>query len=74
MQKQFTKTYHSDPFDSCLLNFSDSDSTIGSDIANVYSLLDSQVMEISGWRPRFEEFPKSELKPFLLALRFQSLS
>jgi hypothetical protein len=41
VQKQFTKTYHSDPLDSCLLNFSDSDSSIGSNIANVCSLLDS---------------------------------
>ena len=62
MQEQFTKTYHSDPFDSCLLNFSDSDSSIGSDIANVCSLLDSQVMELNCWKPRFEELPKSENK------------
>jgi hypothetical protein len=41
VQEQFTKTYHSDPLDSCLLNFSNSDSSIGSDIANVCSLLDS---------------------------------
>jgi hypothetical protein len=47
VQEQFTKTYHSNPLDSCLLNFSDSDSNIGSDIANVCSLLDSQVMELN---------------------------
>ena len=41
VQEQFTKTYHSDPLDSCLLNFSDGDSSIGFDIANVCSLLDS---------------------------------
>ena len=62
VQEQFTKTYHSDPLDSCLLNFSDSDSSIGSDIANVCSLLDSQVMELNCWKPRFEELPKSENK------------
>uniref|UniRef100_A0A2N9HWI1 RNA-directed DNA polymerase n=1 Tax=Fagus sylvatica TaxID=28930 RepID=A0A2N9HWI1_FAGSY len=62
VQEQFTKTYHSDPLDSCLLNFSDSDSSIGSNIANVCSLLDSQVMELNCWKPRFEELPKSENK------------
>uniref|UniRef100_A0A2N9HV16 Reverse transcriptase/retrotransposon-derived protein RNase H-like domain-containing protein n=1 Tax=Fagus sylvatica TaxID=28930 RepID=A0A2N9HV16_FAGSY len=62
VQEQFTKTYHSDPLDSCLLNFSNSDSSIGSDIANVCSLLDSQVMELNCWKPRFEELPKSENK------------
>jgi hypothetical protein len=35
VQEQFTKTYQSDPLDSCLLDFSDSDSSIDSDIANV---------------------------------------
>jgi hypothetical protein len=62
VQEQFTKTYHSDPLDSCLLNFSDGDSSIGSNIANVCSLLDSQVMELNCWKPRFEELPKSENK------------
>ena len=62
MQEQFTKTYHSDPLDSCLLNFSDDDSSIGSNIANVCSLLDSHVMELNCWKPRFEELPKSENK------------
>jgi hypothetical protein len=47
VQEQFTKTYHSNPLDSCLLNFSDSDSSIGFVIANVCSLLDSQVMELN---------------------------
>uniref|UniRef100_A0A2N9GYX5 RNA-directed DNA polymerase n=1 Tax=Fagus sylvatica TaxID=28930 RepID=A0A2N9GYX5_FAGSY len=62
VQEQFTKTYHSDPLDSCLLNFSDGDSSIGSNIANVCSLLDLQVMELNCWKPRFEELPKSENK------------
>jgi hypothetical protein len=70
VQEQFTKTYHSDPLDSCLLNFSDSDSSIGSNITNVCSLLDSQVMELNCWKPRFEELPKSENKalPFSVAI------
>uniref|UniRef100_A0A2N9HMW5 RNA-directed DNA polymerase n=1 Tax=Fagus sylvatica TaxID=28930 RepID=A0A2N9HMW5_FAGSY len=62
VQEQFTKTYYSDPLDSCLLNFSDGDSSIGSNIANVCSLLDLQVMELNCWKPRFEELPKSENK------------
>jgi hypothetical protein len=62
LQEKFTKTYHFDPFDSCLLNFSDNDYSINFDIANVYSLLDSQVMELNCWKPRFEELPKSENK------------
>jgi nitrogen fixation protein len=62
MQEQFTKTYHSDLLDFCLLNFSDNDSSIGSNIANVCSLLDSQVIELNCWKPRFEELPKSENK------------
>jgi hypothetical protein len=62
VQEQFTKTNHSDPFDSCLLNFSDNDSSIDSNITNIYSLLDSQVMELNCWKPRFEELPKSENK------------
>jgi hypothetical protein len=70
VQEQFTKTYHSDPLDSCLLNFSDGDSSIGSNIANVCSLLDLQVMELNCWKPRFEELPKSENKalPFSVAI------
>jgi hypothetical protein len=62
VQEKFTKTYHSDPLDSCLLNFSNSDSSIGSDIANDCSLLNSQVMELNCWKLRFEELPKSENK------------
>jgi hypothetical protein len=62
VQEQFTKTYHSDSFYSYLLNFSDNDSSIGSDIANVCSLLDSQVMELNFWKQRFEELPKSKNK------------
>uniref|UniRef100_A0A2N9GKZ8 Reverse transcriptase domain-containing protein n=1 Tax=Fagus sylvatica TaxID=28930 RepID=A0A2N9GKZ8_FAGSY len=62
VQEKFTKTYHSDPLDSCLLNFSDNDSSIDSDIANDCSLLNSQVMELNCWKLRFEELPKSENK------------
>jgi hypothetical protein len=62
VQEQFTKTYHSDPLDSCLLNFSDGDSSIGSNIASVCSLLDLQVMELNCWKPRFKELHKSENK------------
>jgi hypothetical protein len=62
VKEKFTKTYHSDPFDSCLLNFFDSDYSTGFDIANVCSLLDSHVMELNCWKPRFEELPKSENK------------
>uniref|UniRef100_A0A2N9EZX6 RNA-directed DNA polymerase n=1 Tax=Fagus sylvatica TaxID=28930 RepID=A0A2N9EZX6_FAGSY len=67
VQEQFTKTYHSDPLDSCLLNFSDGDSSIGSNIANVCSLLDLQVMELNCWKPRFEELPKSDTFPVVIS-------
>uniref|UniRef100_A0A2N9H7D8 Reverse transcriptase/retrotransposon-derived protein RNase H-like domain-containing protein n=1 Tax=Fagus sylvatica TaxID=28930 RepID=A0A2N9H7D8_FAGSY len=63
VEDQFHNTYFSDPLESCIVNSYDLDSSINSEITDVCSLLDDfQVMELSGWRPRFEELPKSELK------------
>ena len=70
VQEKFTKTYHFDPLNSCLLNFSNSGSSIEFDIAHVCFLLDSQVMELNCWNRRFKELPKNENKaqPFSVAI------
>jgi hypothetical protein len=68
VEDQFHNTYFSDPLESCIVNSYDLDSSINSEITNVCSSRDDfQVMEISWWKPRFEELPKSAIKPFLLA-------
>uniref|UniRef100_A0A2N9GLJ5 RNA-directed DNA polymerase n=1 Tax=Fagus sylvatica TaxID=28930 RepID=A0A2N9GLJ5_FAGSY len=74
VEDQFHNTYFSDPLESCIVNSYDLDSSINSEITDVCSLLDDfQVMEISGWRPRFEELPKSELKPLPSSIEIPKL-
>ena len=64
VEDQFHNTYFSDPLESCIVNSYNLDSSINSEIIDVCSSLDDfQVMEISWWRTRFEELPKSEIKP-----------
>uniref|UniRef100_A0A2N9HFB1 Reverse transcriptase domain-containing protein n=1 Tax=Fagus sylvatica TaxID=28930 RepID=A0A2N9HFB1_FAGSY len=74
VEDQFHNTYFSDPLESCIINSYDLDYSINSEITDVCSLLDDfQVMEISGWRPRFKELPKSELKPFPSSIEIPKL-
>uniref|UniRef100_A0A2N9IB94 Retrotransposon gag domain-containing protein n=1 Tax=Fagus sylvatica TaxID=28930 RepID=A0A2N9IB94_FAGSY len=74
VEDQFHNTYFSDPLESCIVNSYDLDSSINSEITDVCSLLDDfQVMELSGWRPRFEELPKSELKPLPSSIEIPKL-
>ena len=74
VKDQFHNTYFSDPLESCIVSSYDLDSSINSKFTNVCSLLDDfQVMEISGWRPRFEELPKSELKPLPSSIEIPKL-
>uniref|UniRef100_A0A2N9GLY0 RNA-directed DNA polymerase n=1 Tax=Fagus sylvatica TaxID=28930 RepID=A0A2N9GLY0_FAGSY len=67
VEDQFHNTYY-------IVNSYDLDSSINSEITDVCSLLDDfQVMELSGWRPRFEELPKSELKPLPSSIEIPKL-
>ena len=52
------------PLDSCLVNSYYPDSSINSKVADVCYLSDeSQIMEVNGWKPRFEELLERETKP-----------
>jgi nitrogen fixation protein len=74
VEDQFHNTYFSDPLESCIINSYDLDSSINFEITDVCSFLnDFQVMEINGWRPRFEELPKSELKPLPSSIEIPKL-
>ena len=72
VQEEFNNNCFPDPLEALLNNYVDS-YDLKSDIhlSKIFSLLDSsqvsegqQVMAINeGWRPRFEELPKSDKKP-----------
>ena len=63
-----------DPLNSCLFNSYYLDSSINSKVVDVFSLInESQIMEVNGWKPRFEELLKRETQSLLSSVEVPKL-
>ena len=64
VRDQFHVSSFSDPLESCLVNSLYDESKVNCEEAEICSLLNSlQVLEVSGWKPKFEELPLRDKLP-----------
>ena len=74
VEEIFLIRHLSNPLESCLVNSYNPDSSINPKVVDVCYLSDeSQIMEVNGWKPRFEELPERETKSILSSIEVPKL-